>query len=510
MTYEIAVDWNDDGDFSDTGEDVTGRCLSVRSQVDIAYGRDTGRAGSPIATGTLNLELNNASGDYYPENTSSPLSGNLLADRAVRVRKTLSAVTYTLSTAYIDGFEVQPDISQQSVRLSCLDMLAKLRGVNISTDLYQGVTTGQALGYILDAVGWPAAARDIDAGATTIRWWWEENTDAFSAMERVVNSEGPPAIVYVDDSGQFVFRDRHHRITETASKTSQATFTGGSSEPVVSARTYDHGKRNVVNSVTFAVDERDPDGELSAVWSDTGSRSIADGETLPINVQPGDPFFGAVTPEAGTDYNLLSGAVTVTLSRTQGASATIFVRATGGPAVIDSLRLRAYSVRVQRTVQVSAEDSDSIDTYGRRSYPTDAPWASVHDARAIADVVLALRAQRLPIVALTVINENNTRWTQQLARRLSNRVTIVDPTVGINADFFIERIEHTLAQGGLLHRTVFICEMAPTAVDTVFTFNVAGRGFNDGTFDLGGLSDPDTVFRFDTSGQGFDQGLLAY
>ena len=41
-----------------------------------------------------------------------------------------------------------------------------------------------------------------------------------------------------------------------------------------------------------------------------------------------------------------------------------------------------------------------------------------------------------------------------------------------------------------------------------FTFNVAGKGFDQGLFQGGGIDDPSTMFRFDTAGHGFGQGVF--
>jgi len=510
-TYDVRVDWNDDSDYSDTGENVTTRFL-LRSAAKIEYGRDQVRSLAPPASGKLTFELNNESRDYSPENSSSPLAGNLGPGRQVRMQATVTPTTYTLFQGFLDDYEVLPNLEDRSVKFTALDALAKLRGVTISTDLHQGIRTGEAIGYILDAAGWPAADRDLDSGATYIRWWWEEGTDAFAAVERVLNSEGIPALVTVDVDGNFVFRDRHHRLTRAASITLQATFRDTGTEPVMTAPLeYDHGWRDIINSVTFSVAERDPAPELSAVWTASGVISIADGETVPLRVEVSDPFIGAIMPEAGTDYTLLSGAVTITLSRTQGASATIFITANGGPATIDALQLRAYPLVVRRTVQIHAEDSTSISKHGRRSLPSEAgaPWAGVHDAAALADIVLAHRAERLPVVRVRLVSANDTRLAQMLGRDLSDRVTIIDAETGLNGEFFIERIEHEVSEG-LVHSTVFGCEAVAELPSNLFTFDVAGKGFNDGVFGLGGLSDPDSLFRFDTAGQGFNQGLLAY
>src|SRR5690606_32639819 len=58
--------------------------------------------------------------------------------------------------------------------------------------------------------------RQLDVGATVIRWWWAEDEDAFDAISKIVASEGPPAMVYANEHGGIVFRSRHHRLLEPA------------------------------------------------------------------------------------------------------------------------------------------------------------------------------------------------------------------------------------------------------------------------------------------------------
>lgn len=511
-TYDLRIDWNADGDFDDAGENITAQWrLLAREALTTSYGRDQARSQSPIGPGQAAFALNNTSRDYSPENSSSPLAGVLLPARPVRIQATHLSNTYTLFRGFTDDFSVLPAREERSVKVTCLDLLARFRDTTVSTELYKGIMTGEAIGVVLDEIGWPEADRDIDRGATLIEWWWEESTDAFTALERLVNSEGLPALVGVDVDGKFVFRDRHHRLTRTESLTSQATFRDIGGEPLFSAPlVYDHGWRDIVNTVTFSVNDRAASGALTDVFESERSYSLSDGQTVAIKVEASDPFIGAVEPVDGTDFTTLSGTVEVTLSRTSGQSATIYVKAVGGAARITDLRLRAYPVPVVSTFQISAEDAVSISRYGRRSYSQDAPWAGIHDARAIADVLLGYRAERLPIVTFRMVNGNDTRMTQMLSRDLSDRITVVDAETGLNDGFFIERIEHTITEAGLYHETVFGCEKAPTQVDSVFRFDTTGQGFDDGRFGITGLNDPAAMFRFDTSGHGFDQGSFAY
>jgi hypothetical protein len=272
---------------------------------------------------------------------------------------------------------------------------------------------------------------------------------------------------------------------------------------------YDHGLRHIVNSVTFFVDERIP-GDVEEIWSTETPFTLAAGQVLPVEVEVSQPFFNAVTPEVGIDWDA-DVAITVTLSRTSGQSTTLIVTATGGAAVVSRLALRAVPVPVVRTVKVSEEDISSIGTHTRQTWPKDRlPWANVYDARAVAERIVAVYATNRPTVTLAIANLDDDYMTQILARRISDRITIINDSMGLNADFIVERITHTIRKLGGIHRLELGCQVAdPVQPSNIFTFDVAGKGFNDGAFGIDGIDDPDTMFMFDVAGRGFNDGVFA-
>jgi hypothetical protein len=80
----------------------------------------------------------------------------------------------------------------------------------------------------------------------------------------------------------------------------------------------------------------------------------------------------------------------------------------------------------------------------------------------------------------------------------------------LDADCFIEQIQHSIGQGGLEHRTTFGLEKAPVPTSNPFTFDVTGAGFDQGNFTGTGVDDPATMFQFDVAGHGFDQGCFVH
>ena len=83
-SYRCEIDWDGDGDYLDTGEDVTARVRGGKG-IKITRGRDQIRALAPPMAAKLALTLDNTSRDYSPENSGGPLYGSLLPGRSVQV-----------------------------------------------------------------------------------------------------------------------------------------------------------------------------------------------------------------------------------------------------------------------------------------------------------------------------------------------------------------------------------------------------------------------------------------
>jgi hypothetical protein len=516
--YQLALDWFRQGTYTGAYDDVS-RAVDD-NDVTVSYGRDQSTATARGVAGKLTFSLNNLNRLYSYENQASPLAGRVVPGTPARYQVTSDGSIYTLIEGVVDEFTVDPGGAARTVSGEVLDLWGQLGGQQLSTPVYQGKRTGDVIGLILDAVGWKGG-RDIDPGATVIPWWWEEDTDAATAVDKVIASEGPPAVAYVQ-GGTFVFRDRHHRLTRAASRTSQGTFTHvepAGSGPVGDYKIekksfrYDHGLKNIANAVSFTVDQRAP-APLAEVWASEDALTVDSGQTVTVFAQASDPFINAVTPEAGVDYVVASGTVSVSLSRTSGQSVVVSVTATAGPAVVTRLAVRATPIAVARTVKVVVEDQASISMFGRRAWPGDHGFAGPGDAQAVAQRIVATYGAPRPTVTFSVAYVQGGpipgRYLQQiLTRRISDRITIRNDRLGLNGDFTVEQITHNIRKHGLIHRAEFGCQVVdPSQPANVFTFDVAGKGFNQGAFGVDGIDNPNTMLTFDVAGQGFDQGVF--
>lgn len=504
ITYDVRVDWNDDGDFNDAGENITATTLN-RAGIHLQYGRDQARSLAPISPGQASLEVNNSAKTYSPDNASSPLFGDLLPGRQLRIQATHNAVTYNMFNGSLEGYDVDPSRQTKSVKFTAIDPIGELATINLSTSLYNAIRTGHALHVILDEVGW-TAGRDIDEGCSVLPWWWEEGTDALQAVKNILAAEGLSAIAHLGSTGEFIFRDRSARLIRTESVNVQATFTSTTEPAVDPAIGYDVGWRGITNFVTCKADEKSVDLNLSNVYEDKAIRQLAIGETVLINAVSGDPFVNAVIPVAGTDYILRSGAVSMALSRTSGQSTVISITATTA-AQVEGLAVRAFKLITLRTVTVQASDETSIGKYRQKSLNYDAKFVSINDARDIVDTILAQRKDRLPQVTITLVNKNDSRILQMLGRDISDRIHITVPEASVDADFFIERIEHEINVDR--HVTKFGCERILAGATGVFTLDDSLLG--SANVGAAGYVGPSELFILDSGTNGLiGVNLLGY
>lgn len=424
-----------------------------------------------------------------------------------------SGRTYLIHDGLLDDFSVDPTAVDRKFSGKTVDAWGRPTSAAISTEVYSGVRTGDAIGIVLDKAGW-TGARDLDPGATLINWWWEEGTDPASAVTKLVNSEGPPAIAYVE-GGTFVFRDRHHRVR--TSLTSVATFThisppgpqGADFKIEKGTFLYDHGLKSIVNSVSVSSDIRTPD-PLGEVWTQEEPIAMASSTTMTVFAQPSDPVINAVAPtmESG-DLQADSGTFTATIDRASGQKFIITITCVGA-GVLTRVALRGNPLTIARSVVVNSSDVGSIGRYHQEiGWPVEMPWVGPYDAQTIADRIVTVYADNRPRVTFTVVALNDRYTSMMLALRISDRITVRNDVLGVNADFHVEHLQHQVAGLNLHRLTVSAIRAEPTQPSNVFTFDTSGKGFNDGLFGTQGIDSASTMFVFDQSGQGFDQGFFA-
>jgi len=119
--YEICVDWNGDGDFTDTYEDITADIKEMNWQ----RGKDKQLGSTQAAMLNLRIKPERAT-KYSPENALSVLAGNLLPYKVVRVRVDVGGAWYTQFYGYIKKIVPHPHWNKNDAYIYCVDGMEQL------------------------------------------------------------------------------------------------------------------------------------------------------------------------------------------------------------------------------------------------------------------------------------------------------------------------------------------------------------------------------------------------
>ncbi len=491
-TYKLLVDWNNDGDFTDTYDDITGNVQSIAC----SRGREkpitlpgVGLAGA----GQLTATLNNASGKFSAGNASSPIYGSIKPGRKVRLIATVSAVDYTLWTGYLDKIEPSIDTvgAVATAQLSALGAISRLVDKDVAPPASNsGALTGSLVTSVLDEAGIDSADYSVEAGKTTTsRWYVAPGTNALDAIRDLEDTE--IGFLHENAAGQIVFHDRHHRLTTAASTTSQGTFSdaNGASLGIAEIGQVDT-QEQIVNEVTVSV----PAFTVAAVgvlWTltETGVE-IGPGQTRQFIAEypnagnsQGAYVSSWQTPVPGTD--ILSSNVDAATYLEVG---TIFASTTAirfktpnkmrisirnthpvNTAVLTLVQAQGTAVTYSDAITVLSEDATSKTAHGRRSYDFTGPWLpNTTVAQTYADYLIAQYKNPVAALALTFsASRDSTHMAQAIGRALSDRITVTAANrskLGLTAtDWIIERIEHRLDALGADHKVALTVTPASAA-----------------------------------------------
>ncbi len=171
ITYEVhvdwdATDWTDTPDFSEAIDDISDYVKNIYTD----RGKKVEQGNTPA--GTLDITLNNEDKRFSPTYAASPIviAGDIRPWLPVRVRATVTGgAAIDFYTGFISRISVNPLPDIQEAYLYCTDGMDLLARNVVAVDKSDRsmVTDGAAIGYVLDAAGWPAGKRsiDVDTGA---------------------------------------------------------------------------------------------------------------------------------------------------------------------------------------------------------------------------------------------------------------------------------------------------------------------------------------------------------
>jgi len=294
--------------------------------------------------------------------------------------------------------------------------------------------------------------------------------------------EAESGFIKESKSGQIAFENRFHRLTETASTTSQATFSdaSGATNSYVAVAQADP-LSTIVNHVE-ATARTFNTASVAALWihPETGSASptLAPGEAKTFEAEFPNPDAANnamevdawTTPAATTDIlaNTASDGtgtnktsdITIAASKTAERMAiTLTNSASGSDVYLTKVQARGTAVSTKNPCTVRTIDTTSQTAHGERKYVAKTSFIpTTSEAQDWCDYQISIYGTPIEILTMNINASDEDNRFQVLVRDISDRITVVasnDSKLGINADFFIEHERHTVSDGGTKHLTTW-------------------------------------------------------
>lgn len=535
-------------------DDVSCDVLVTRQVPDVSYGRDSARDLEGVRVSEIGLDLDNSTGKYTPYNTISDFANSITLNRRVLVMAELDGKPYILFSGFIDDFQINASLNEQSVSFHCVDLLQRLAETEVHTELYESIRTGNAAEAILAATGLPDILAPsvlpvfggdldvevdvfnpfMDSGATTLTWWSFDG-NAKDALDSILEAEGPPSIYILGESGQIVFRDRHHRLRANYPETTDTYY---DCLPVSPEETDfvmnedsqpNYGWDTMFNRVTVTSQTGVPDDDISTVWTDSVPRRTFTGR-LEITADLDEGYIDGVEPVPGRrvileqsngldtdvitdivpeihDFVIEQGDVIVEEYTTSGTQIRI-VLASVGTATITGLQQRGRQISEVSSSNTYDETSSQTVFSTIKGSNYDAQRASLNDAEDIALQLLKDNASPRPRATVTFKNRDLNYTKMILGRMISDSVNISSVLWNIHKEFVVEGIKHRAGELGKDHELTLYLQQryADDYKRTYITFDEDGTGFNVGAF----AKVPAESFTFGDDEAGFDEGVFGF
>jgi hypothetical protein len=161
---------------------------------------------------TAKIRIYDQTGNWNPQNVSSPYYPNLVPMRKIRVSASYAGNTYYLFSGYITGYNYTYPTDQV---IAYLDIdasdgfrLMQLANVTTLAGTPSGQDTGSRINAILDDIGWPNSLRQIMTGGSESLCQADPATTR-TALQAIKNVEFvEQGAFYMNGEGDAVFRSR--------------------------------------------------------------------------------------------------------------------------------------------------------------------------------------------------------------------------------------------------------------------------------------------------------------
>jgi len=167
---------------------------------------------------TAKIRIYDQTGNWNPQNVSSPYYPNLVPMRKIRVSASYAGNTYYLFSGYITAYNytypTDQVIAYLDIEASDGFRLMQLANVTTLAGTPSGQDTGTRINTILNDIAWPSNLRQIETGGTESICQADPAT-ARTALQAIKNVEfTEQGAFYMNGEGNAVFRSRQYIINK--------------------------------------------------------------------------------------------------------------------------------------------------------------------------------------------------------------------------------------------------------------------------------------------------------
>ena len=412
----------------------------------------------------------------------------------------ISGSSVTIWTGFFDVIRPKPDISRlKRASLIGIGALGQIRERKTNVAMQTSIATGDAINVLLDRIGWASGDRDIDTGTITMsRWWVGAKLNVLDALRAIEITEG--GFLRETRDGKIAFDD----IATRLSGSSILTFSDANGATYGYNTIVQEDLLKQVYNVFIAKVHTYTLEVLATLWSLQEIPSIQAGQTLTFyaehpnaasgtNVRGADPW---LTPALAVDIvgNVqadgggadITADLVVVETKYDTRMTIVITNNNASNGFLTTVQARGNSLTENEEIISEITDLTSIAAYGEREFPLDAGF---YPSREIADTRLdwykTQYADPTPVVTLTFSAFRNASLTA-LAQSidLDQRLTIVADNIatelGINGDFYVESIRHSIGVAGKTHQITLKLSEAWTWSFTDF-WQLGSSQLNDNT-----------------------------
>ena len=442
------------------------------------------------AAGIAELTCDNEGGDYSPERTDGLYYTYLYLGAYLTIVDTHNDILYPMFSGKIETIEPHPEPDNRTAYILAVDGSDDLEGSEIETPLRVDTDEAVLVDDILDAAGWHVAKREIGAGVDTLQLGWFHEVYALPSLQDLEDSTRGFFFVKPDgaNAGVAVWQNRHYRVTG-ARLISQYTFNESAVE--VSYKWSKRDVRNWIKVTGYQYQEWDDD---SFIWyapcNFSGAPVVPAGATIHVWASLAGPRSSSDALVKGTHWNANTAydktgddvSDDITVTPTYYGQAIDFAIANAGDldaylvvpnsppagAPGDGTLLVHGKLYEEATFSVIEEDGPSQTKYGKRTLSIDAKFKSnYNDILSYAQYLLERGREAFPVPIAIVFNAwtdypDDTLKIQALSRAISDRVTFVSSHLGVNKDYYIDKIiqEYVAQEGSWVHMCTFVLSRA--------------------------------------------------